>query len=466
MNKKNDLCKMLLQYDIVNKNNLKNLCVGLQKFWEEKTIKKLRGFNDFNYINLLRGFWDELAHSRIIAEFLDPHGSHYQGDIFLKNFFDSISFTSTTELNKWRVFTEYDVGFGRIDILLTNFDQFIIIENKINAGDQESQIYRYVKNLKLKDYTINVNKKYVFYLTLFGRSPSKNSLGNSEINEDEGILEENTNKLANFRLLSYKIILEWMQKNKMEVENISNLRESIKQYITAIKNILNQKEGTMSLSDYLLESENKELVIYILEKEEKIIDEINELEGVDKNKCIKILEEENISKVIKNIITKLKKEIIEFIVEKLTEFSTNKKYNLIGESYFSNFVIYKPLSLYKNNWCKNGKPLISFSIEFNHSGNLIYGIRLHHEWFQENEDIKGIIRSLSNLSIDYDGFKKSDYWLIYRNFNAKFQKDLFVESMKNGIFETANKKFIEPFVKLVNSKENELMQQVEKIINN
>ena len=294
---------------------------------------RLRGFNDFNYINLLKGFYDENTHSRIIAEFLNPRGTHYQGSIFLEKFFEQFGLNYDHEPLKWEVYTESPVedciekGRGRIDILLKNDNKYIVIENKIGAGDQEAQIYKYIKCL---DKNSSEDDILVIYLTKYDHDPSSYSLDNCIIVNDDTILEKNTGKrLAKYRRVHYNDILRWMESNLSEVENISNLREAIKQYIKALKHILDKEEDAMNLKDYLLRDENKDQLIHLIENYE----EFKEYSQEDE-KCKIIVESEKLD----NTIYEIKKFIRSECSKKIKEYLQESNYSVInGHEAFGNY---------------------------------------------------------------------------------------------------------------------------------
>jgi hypothetical protein len=165
-------------------------------------------------------------HSSLLAEFLNPNGSHGQGSVFLELFLNQfknsyeISFdisNATVEVEKYigRI-NEQGTEGGRIDILLTDrLNNHIIIENKIYARDQEKQIIRY----------FNFDKEaIIFYLTLDGKAPSKASA------EQVKVIQ-----------ISYrKHILNWLAKCKKEAVSLPIIRETISQYANLIKSLTNQ----------------------------------------------------------------------------------------------------------------------------------------------------------------------------------------------------------------------------------
>ena len=109
-------------------------------FLKQAEIHKRRGNNDFNpYLEMWSGSNEVKLHSALICGFLNPLGNHYQGDVFLETFLESVGLkawfgdTSNAEVYK-EYFVQTGNREGRIDIYITNNDKHIIIENKIWAG--------------------------------------------------------------------------------------------------------------------------------------------------------------------------------------------------------------------------------------------------------------------------------------------------------------------------------------------
>ena len=117
----------------------------------------------------------ELKHCSFLRWLLDPRGSHYQGELFLKRFIERYSESSLKEipideLSSCNVKSEdsYDAA-GRVDISITGRSFIIVIEAKIDAGEQEDQLKRY------GDISENV---VIVFLTKDGRKPTT---GNSDL---------------------------------------------------------------------------------------------------------------------------------------------------------------------------------------------------------------------------------------------------------------------------------------------
>ncbi|GAB6074750.1 PDDEXK-like family protein [Nautilia lithotrophica] len=310
------ICNFFKEYQKEKNKQFERVCKFLKKFRRQKEEMRLRGFNDFNYIELLKGFDDENTHSKIIAEFLNPDGNHYQGKIFLENFFKILDIPFN--IDRWNVTTErfvgncIDKGQGRIDIYLTNGKKHIILENKIEAGDQEAQIFKYVECLyKENKDELNPDDILVLYLTKDKHLPSKYSLDYYKIKN--GYLDKNGEKKAKIKCISYDEILIWMYKNLQAVENISNLREAITQYIKVVKKVLNKEDGIMNLKDYLLKEKNKDVLITLVENKEEFDNYVKNDE-----ECQKIIEEEKLDEVLEEIFKLIRVDIIESIKNYIT----------------------------------------------------------------------------------------------------------------------------------------------------
>ncbi len=102
-----------------------------------------------NLFKALRMEQNEIVMCRFLANLLDPKGWHGRETKFLESFLKKFSNfkgikKEELQLEKTCVMTEYLIDNGRrIDIMLQNPAFSILIEAKINAGDQQSQCYDY-----------------------------------------------------------------------------------------------------------------------------------------------------------------------------------------------------------------------------------------------------------------------------------------------------------------------------------
>lgn len=205
---------------------------------------------NYNLFNVLGIYQDELSHSAIIGDLLNAKGKHGQKDTFLKLFLEELpSFDEDSEQYKVlhnfqsessKVYIERHIGKvdfdkgegGRIDILINDGKNNIIIENKVWAGDQYLQLVRYNNQDK---------NAPILYLTLDGKEPSNDS-------KDYLILGKE------FICLSYKVeIVRWLENCIKEMANKPFIRESLNQYLVLVKQLTNQstnnkmKEETINI---------------------------------------------------------------------------------------------------------------------------------------------------------------------------------------------------------------------------
>ena len=209
---------------------VENICTREQALQEERH-RKGENYNLFSIINIERY---ELKHSALIANLLDPKGSHGCGDAFLRAFFeialkDAYPFEECTPPQSY---TEYYTGpiagdtGGRIDILVKSSHYGLIIENKIYAGDQNKQLTRYDNYGK---ETFGADGYLLVYLTLYGCDASKESTATKSA-EEVGYL----------RLSYAEDILRWLEQCVRLADNKPLVRESLNQYIRTIKQLTYQ----------------------------------------------------------------------------------------------------------------------------------------------------------------------------------------------------------------------------------
>lgn len=215
---------------------------------------ELTGEN-FNVFNILRlSHYEVRTHSAFIGELLNPSGTHGQKEKYLKLFTDV--YFSDFDSNNAKIELEKHIGYisedrergGNIDILISdNKKRAIIIENKINASDQEKQLLRYYNYGKDNGLEFKL-----FYLTLNGSSPEEYSRYSLDKN--------------NYINISYeKNILAWIKNCLSESQNLPGIKETLKQYIYLIKQLTNQTTDIMKKEIIELIISNEELLDTYLE---------------------------------------------------------------------------------------------------------------------------------------------------------------------------------------------------------
>ena len=197
----------------------------------------------FNIFSIMRyGHYETRLHTPFLIHLLTPNGHHQIELQFFKFLIDSVFSNEEkkekiefveSDLKNIKVFEEYanEQLDGRIDIfiqfLYLNEYYFIAIENKINACDQDDQLFRYYNFLK----RLQPNEKNIrlVYLTKYGSPPDiPRSISQSDYItlHEKGIL----------KLLSYKKeIARWITKI-LENRIPSTVNEILKQYLHTINN--------------------------------------------------------------------------------------------------------------------------------------------------------------------------------------------------------------------------------------
>lgn len=149
--------------------------VEQEKKLQETAMSNGEYFNMFEILGVSRN--EVRLHSAFIADLLNPKSRHGLGDACLKCFLDENNIDIEIATETVNVSVEYYIGpvskdgnrGGRIDILIEDLhNHVIVIENKIDAEDQPSQLLRYHN-------FIQDNKKngILIYLTKDGHEASE-----------------------------------------------------------------------------------------------------------------------------------------------------------------------------------------------------------------------------------------------------------------------------------------------------
>lgn len=250
---------------------------ALEQAQQEERNRKGENFNLFSILSIERY---ELKHSALIANLLDPKGSHGCGDAFLRAFFEialkgtAYPFESSTPLDSR---TEHYTGpiagdtGGRIDILVKSSHYGLIIENKIYAGDQDKQLIRYDNYGK---EIFGADGYLLVYLTLYGYDASKESTATKSA-EEVGYL----------RLSYAEDILRWLEQCARLAYDKPLVRESLNQYIRTIKQLTYQDMNEENIQQIIdLAIDHPEVVATLSSKRDAIAEGIREKYIFDKLK--------------------------------------------------------------------------------------------------------------------------------------------------------------------------------------
>lgn len=179
-------------------------------------LRRLRGEN-FNAFQVLGLDYSEDAHSRFIAELLDPRGSHGQRRTFLDLFLSQVGRADRLNVRNATVKREKSFGRvvmdgasskgGRVDIFITDGSRHISIENKIGTDEGDEQVTRYCK----------APGNFVLFLTVDGKPARRKGL-------------------PNYSPISYpEHILPWLEACQRHASHSPVLRETIKHYIISVR---------------------------------------------------------------------------------------------------------------------------------------------------------------------------------------------------------------------------------------
>ena len=193
---------------------IKNIIENKDKIFESINEAKEKLIPIVNITNILGCATDEVKNSSLLHNLLKVKFKYENKKInFAKDFSeyvikeklknDSVDINSTAEaFNEFYASSE---TWRRIDLLIKSDNFEIIIENKINAGDQENQLKDYYKNrVENKNNDKIKDNIFIVYLTRYGDKPSEYSI-NKELLEEL----ENKNKIC---YLSHDDIAEWIEK--------------------------------------------------------------------------------------------------------------------------------------------------------------------------------------------------------------------------------------------------------------
>lgn len=281
----------------------------------------------------------ENTHSAIIAELLNPKGSHSLKSAFLEaflNLIDKDSIPTTFNPSTATAYTEYTTDNGRIDILIEDDQKnALIIENKIYAPDQREQLKRY------NQYSQKQYKAYkIYYLTLLGDKASEQS--------GEGV---------NYLPISYSdTIIKWLDQCITLSARLPIVRETLIQYSNHLKTLTNQDMNT----------KNQEEIV-------KTLGDFGNLEAVQ-NIFL------NYPKVFDYLAQKhFNPKMEKFAKDKNLEYHYEKVVNKNYDSY---------IRFYLTNVEWEGKIEISFDFE---EGSYYYGVCNNPEKYQLSPENKAIL---------------------------------------------------------------------------
>ena len=258
--KPNELYKLFMDTDIYQSKSTQDISINDNDLDEVNKIKTeyiADGylFNAFNNLNIVRG---EVKHLAFIGNLLDPYGSHFKDDLFLRYFIQNLcNYESLSTNNYLQTFIDKtpivevekvikDTSgkyIGRIDLWLENDDYIIAIEGKIEAKDNKGQLEKY------NEYLTNQDKEFILlYLTLRGEKPE---------NIDE-------NELYNFHRISFENDILGLIEYAIDDENIvDNINNTLLDYQDAVITYLYKFHLSFKYSYALIQEITKDKVTFL-----------------------------------------------------------------------------------------------------------------------------------------------------------------------------------------------------------
>lgn len=220
------------------------LFAALEAFEDEQTEQKQQGLNDFNLLSSVLSVNDEVRlHTRFIYSLLTPKGKHYQGTRFLGLFLDAIGRQDWLDLTSVTVLKEHCPGGqgDQIDLWITDGKRQIVIENKLNAQDQQRQVARYLEVINATD-PAQADDTLFIYLTKNRQTPSAFGLGGLTVcHQTLRLLNTNRQPVAHYQNLSYRRntrlnnIHTWLESCVNAVDQQSNIAWALQDYQAVVE---------------------------------------------------------------------------------------------------------------------------------------------------------------------------------------------------------------------------------------
>lgn len=173
-------------------------------------------FNIFQITKIERA--EVNTHSAMIAELLNPRGSHGKGALFLEHLLSDMGVEYSCSLKGVEVRKEqsFAVDQGRVDVVVHLRDQVILIENKIDAQDGYQQLKKYADAGKESG-----KLWHLWYLTKDGRDA-----------------EEFSHQGVEYRRVSYREhILNWLEQCITLSADTPALQHALIQYRNLVQKI-------------------------------------------------------------------------------------------------------------------------------------------------------------------------------------------------------------------------------------
>ncbi|MGI4886179.1 MAG: PD-(D/E)XK nuclease family protein [Janthinobacterium lividum] len=141
-----------------------------QKAQAQQLVVSDEAYNIFTVLGIRE---QEVKHTALLADLLNPYGQHGLGAVFLSSFLKQAA-VPTRSPAAWRVTSEENHSYGRWDIALhgqiAGRPALILIENKINAAEGHRQLDRYLQAAQEHEGAYAPADTWLIFLTPDGRA--------------------------------------------------------------------------------------------------------------------------------------------------------------------------------------------------------------------------------------------------------------------------------------------------------
>ena len=364
--------------DFCDRDKVNDFFNGMDKYVQKEIENSRRNESDrsdYNIFLALHKNSDEVKHTRFIHSLLDPNGYHYLGDEFLRKFLEACDIDdfdiSNVEANR-------EVGnqeYGRIDLCIKNGEKCIIIENKIYAKDQNSQMERYIDYI-CNECNYKLKNMLFLYLSVDRESVSDNSKGTYK----------NSKKIAVKYIYYSKEIISWL-KSCLKLKITDSLYFAINRYIDVINSIYGKYTYVKDEASYRYIEKHYDKAIEIYKNHNNMDD------SVIKERISTI--EATTDRIIDGFMKHISSEFKKFRRDDLVAISNiNRKYRKNNTW----------LEIYDEAWCDDKNPqdekFILFVV-FNIDNQLFVGIDTHKNMYRKGLKWQEIWSMINPKDVSY-----------------------------------------------------------------
>lgn len=368
----------MLMSDFCDRDKVNDFFNGMDKYVQKEIENSRRNESDrsdYNIFLALHKNSDEVKHTRFIHSLLDPNGYHYLGDEFLRKFLEACDIDdfdiSNVEVNR-------EVGnqeYGRIDLCIKNGEKCIIIENKIYAKDQNSQMERYIDYI-CNECNYKLKNMLFLYLSVDRESVSDNSKGTYK----------NSKKIAVKYIYYSKEIISWL-KSCLKLKITDSLYFAINRYIDVINSIYGKYTYVKDEASYRYIEKHYDKAIEIYKNHNNMDD------SVIKERISTI--EATTDRIIDGFMKHISSEFKKFRRDDLVAISNiNRKYRKNNTW----------LEIYDEAWCDDKNPqyekFILFVV-FNIDNQLFVGIDTHKNMYRKGLKWQEIWSMINPKDVSY-----------------------------------------------------------------